>query len=137
MLPISSRRLRANASKVRSGILPERVTTKTGNKLKFISFIFGSFVSDGRLVFAKSTFSRTSVIAFSASNPASNSRTILAPLSYAELRTSFTPSILRSELSTGCNNNRSLSSGEIPSCLRRMYINGISISGSASFGISI
>ena len=50
----------ANLTSVRSGMFPDKVTTKTGKRFKFTSLIIGSFVSEGRLAFPISTLSRTS-----------------------------------------------------------------------------
>ena len=66
-----------------------------------ISCTHGSSVSAGSSALAMSTFSRTSVSAWSASKPASNSRITTALPSDAVARISLSPSIVRSSFSIG------------------------------------
>ena len=98
----------------RSGTSPESAILNTGNNATLTSLIEGSSVSAGNLLFAVSTFSRTSRSAWSESKPASNSSVTDACPSPAIARISLIPSIDLSSFSIGRANKRSASSGEIP-----------------------
>ena len=124
--PISTSRTPDNASisnlslcaifnKVRSGTGPEKTTVSTGNKDTLTSVTRGSSLPGGSSAFARSTFSRTSNSALSASKPASNSKVTEPKPCAAVERISFSPSILLSSFSSGRTNSRSASCGAMPS----------------------
>ena len=79
IVSISSFSLLAMISRVRISKSPEIAIAKTGNLDKFTSKILGSSESLGNLFLVRSTFSLVSDIAFTESNPASNSKTTFPP----------------------------------------------------------
>ncbi len=134
----SSRSLIASATaySVRSGASPVSVITSIGSKREnLISSTRGSSASVGSLALAMSTRSRTSSSAWSMSTSGWNSRLMEIRPSCAEETISFTPAMERISCSMGRTSRRSASSGETPSSVTVMLMNGKLTSGSASLGM--
>ena len=97
----------AKSCSVLFGTSPLKEIEMIGNVLILTSLTVGSSASLGRSPLALSTLSLISTIAWSESNPASNSNITFPPPEYAVDLTSFTPSTVFTSSSIGLTSNLS------------------------------